>query len=90
MRFLKEHQSTWHCRPALSPLIHFVYQLYLTIILWLIPLMIMCILYALIIRSLKMDGLLPEPTTANDNDEQFDGMCDRNIKYIEIGNEGTA
>lgn len=42
-----------NCSPKYEPIVHFAYQIYMTMVLLVIPLVIMTVLYASVICSLK-------------------------------------
>lgn len=43
-----------NCSPKYEPIVHFAYQIYMTMVLLIIPLVIMTVLYASVISSLKL------------------------------------
>uniref|UniRef100_A0A915EGW2 G-protein coupled receptors family 1 profile domain-containing protein n=1 Tax=Ditylenchus dipsaci TaxID=166011 RepID=A0A915EGW2_9BILA len=57
MLFLYElrtyNKNGLNCSPKYNPPVHFIYQIYMTVMLLIIPLVIMSVLYSKVIRSLK-------------------------------------
>ncbi|VDK17951.1 unnamed protein product [Anisakis simplex] len=47
------YKTAWNCRPTISALVDFIYQIYVTLILLIIPLAIMTVLYGNVIFTLK-------------------------------------